>query len=152
MSFLSTEHSHGAPPFPITYEDFSTQVGALRRHRPRPYFPCRGTAGFQARPAQQHAGTTGVVVILLACQFFIACFDLFDDKVGQGASLGDTVLTCGAIVNTAIHPANGGFLGSMIAGTGLNGFSLWSIVLAVVGSIVLLWIYRLATRRRTTVP
>ena len=46
----------------------------------------------------------------------------------------------------------GGFLGSMIAGTGLNGFSLWSIVLAVVGSIVLLWIYRLATRRRTTVP
>lgn len=46
----------------------------------------------------------------------------------------------------------GGFLGSMIAGTGLNGFSLWSIVLAVVGSIVLLWIYRLATRRRATTP
>jgi uncharacterized membrane protein YeaQ/YmgE (transglycosylase-associated protein family) len=46
----------------------------------------------------------------------------------------------------------GGFLGSMIAGTGLDGFSLWSIVLAVVGSILLLWIYRLATRRRTTVP
>lgn len=46
----------------------------------------------------------------------------------------------------------GGFLGSMIAGTGLSGFSLWSIVLAVVGSILLLWIYRLATRRRTTVP
>jgi uncharacterized membrane protein YeaQ/YmgE (transglycosylase-associated protein family) len=46
----------------------------------------------------------------------------------------------------------GGFLGSMIAGTGLSGFSLWSVVLAVVGSILLLWIYRLATRRRTTVP
>jgi uncharacterized membrane protein YeaQ/YmgE (transglycosylase-associated protein family) len=46
----------------------------------------------------------------------------------------------------------GGFLGSMIAGTGLNGFSLWSIVLAVVGSILLLWIYRLATRRRATTP
>ena len=46
----------------------------------------------------------------------------------------------------------GGFLGSMIAGTGLSGFSLWSILLAVVGSILLLWIYRLATRRRTTVP
>lgn len=46
----------------------------------------------------------------------------------------------------------GGFLGSMIAGTGLSGFSLWSIVLAVVGSILLLWIYRLATRRRTTTP
>jgi uncharacterized membrane protein YeaQ/YmgE (transglycosylase-associated protein family) len=46
----------------------------------------------------------------------------------------------------------GGFLGSMIAGTGLSGFSLWSIVLAVVGSILLLWIYRLATRRRATTP
>jgi uncharacterized membrane protein YeaQ/YmgE (transglycosylase-associated protein family) len=44
----------------------------------------------------------------------------------------------------------GGFLGSMIAGTGLSGFSLWSILLAVVGAILLLWIYRVATRRRTT--
>jgi uncharacterized membrane protein YeaQ/YmgE (transglycosylase-associated protein family) len=44
----------------------------------------------------------------------------------------------------------GGFLGNMIAGSGLSGFSLWSIVLAVVGAIVLLWIYRVATRRRTT--
>ena len=46
----------------------------------------------------------------------------------------------------------GGFLGNMIAGTGLNGFSLWSILLAVVGSVLLLWIYRVATRNRTTTP
>jgi uncharacterized membrane protein YeaQ/YmgE (transglycosylase-associated protein family) len=46
----------------------------------------------------------------------------------------------------------GGFLGNLIAGTGLNGFSLWSIVLAVVGAILLLWIYRVATRHRTTTP
>jgi uncharacterized membrane protein YeaQ/YmgE (transglycosylase-associated protein family) len=44
----------------------------------------------------------------------------------------------------------GGFLGNMIAGTGLNGFSLWSILLAIVGAILLLWIYRVATRRRGT--
>ena len=44
----------------------------------------------------------------------------------------------------------GGFLGSMIAGTGLTGFSLWSILLAVLGSMLLLWIYRLATRPRRT--
>jgi len=44
----------------------------------------------------------------------------------------------------------GGFLGNMIAGTGLNGFSLWSILLAVIGAILLLWIYRVATRNRTT--
>ena len=44
----------------------------------------------------------------------------------------------------------GGFLGNMIAGTGLNGFSLWSILLAVIRAILLLWIYRVATRNRTT--
>jgi uncharacterized membrane protein YeaQ/YmgE (transglycosylase-associated protein family) len=42
----------------------------------------------------------------------------------------------------------GGFLGNTIAGSGLNGFSLWSILLAVAGAILLLWIYRVATRRR----
>ena len=40
----------------------------------------------------------------------------------------------------------GGFIGNMITGSGLNGFSLWSIVLAVVGAMLLLWIYRLTTR------
>ena len=44
----------------------------------------------------------------------------------------------------------GGFLGNLITGTGLNGFSLWSILLAIVGSLILLWIYRLTTRPRTT--
>lgn len=44
----------------------------------------------------------------------------------------------------------GGFLGNMIAGTGLNGFSVWSILLAVVGAVLLLWIYRVATRGRPT--
>ena len=43
----------------------------------------------------------------------------------------------------------GGFLGNMLSGTGLNGFSLPSIVLAVFGALILLWIYRAATRRRT---
>ena len=43
----------------------------------------------------------------------------------------------------------GGFLGNMITGSGLNGFSLWSILLAVVGSLLLLWIYRMTTRSRT---
>jgi len=42
----------------------------------------------------------------------------------------------------------GGFLGNTIAGSGLNGFSLWSLLLAVLGAILLLWIYRVATRGR----
>ena len=44
----------------------------------------------------------------------------------------------------------GGFLGSTLTGSGLNGFSIWSMVLAIVGAMLLLWIYRLATRNRTT--
>ena len=44
----------------------------------------------------------------------------------------------------------GGFLGNLVTGTGLNGFSLWSILLAVCGALLLLWIYRLTTRGRTT--
>ena len=42
----------------------------------------------------------------------------------------------------------GGFIGNMITGAGLNGFSVWSILLAIVGSLLLLWIYRLTTGRR----
>ena len=45
----------------------------------------------------------------------------------------------------------GGFLGNTITGAGLNGFSIWSIILAVVGAMLLLWIYRMTTRTRTTV-
>ncbi len=46
----------------------------------------------------------------------------------------------------------GGFLGSLITGTGLTGFSLWSILLAIVGALLLLWIYRMATRGRAHTP
>ena len=43
----------------------------------------------------------------------------------------------------------GGFIGNAIAGQGLNGLTIWSVVLAVIGSLILLWIYRLTTRTRT---
>ncbi len=45
----------------------------------------------------------------------------------------------------------GGYIGNLITGQGLNGFGLWSIVLAVVGAMLLLWVYRLTTRNRTVV-
>ena len=58
----------------------------------------------------------------------------------------------GFIVTTLIGIVGaflGGFIGNAITGAGLNGFSLWSILLAVVGSLLLLWIYRMTTRGRT---
>jgi uncharacterized membrane protein YeaQ/YmgE (transglycosylase-associated protein family) len=59
----------------------------------------------------------------------------------------------GFIVTTLIGIVGaflGGFLGNLIAGSGLNGFSPWSLILAVIGAILLLWIYRLSARRRGT--
>ncbi|HEX4683696.1 MAG TPA: GlsB/YeaQ/YmgE family stress response membrane protein [Gemmatimonadaceae bacterium] len=44
----------------------------------------------------------------------------------------------------------GGIIGNTVAGQGLNGFSLWSILLAIVGALILLWIYRAVTRHRGT--
>ena len=58
----------------------------------------------------------------------------------------------GFIVTTLIGIVGaflGGFLGNTLTGTGLNGFSLWSILLAIVGALLLLWIYRMTTRNRT---
>lgn len=46
----------------------------------------------------------------------------------------------------------GGFLGSTLMGLPLTGFSIQSLLLAVVGALILLWIYRMATRGRTRVP
>jgi uncharacterized membrane protein YeaQ/YmgE (transglycosylase-associated protein family) len=37
----------------------------------------------------------------------------------------------------------GGFVVQLLGGTGLTGFSIWSILVATIGSIILLAIYRL---------
>lgn len=43
----------------------------------------------------------------------------------------------------------GGFLGNMVSGKGIDGLSIWSILLSVVGALLLLWIYRMATKTKT---
>jgi uncharacterized membrane protein YeaQ/YmgE (transglycosylase-associated protein family) len=45
----------------------------------------------------------------------------------------------------------GGFIGSSLGVGDVTGLNLWSIVLAVVGAMALLLIYRMVTGRRTTV-
>lgn len=42
----------------------------------------------------------------------------------------------------------GGWLGSMILGVGVSGFNLPSLLIAIGGAILLLFIYRMVTRRR----
>ena len=42
----------------------------------------------------------------------------------------------------------GGFLGNVIADRPVTGLDLMSIILAIIGALLLLWIYRMATRTR----
>lgn len=46
----------------------------------------------------------------------------------------------------------GGFLGNTLLGRDLSGFSLWSLVLAVIGALLLLWVYRMTTKGKKRVP
>ncbi len=42
----------------------------------------------------------------------------------------------------------GGFVVQLLGGTGLTGFSIWSILVATLGAIILLAIYRLIAGQR----
>ncbi len=60
----------------------------------------------------------------------------------------------GGIIVTAIigmvGAVVGGFVFGIFGGTGTTGFNVWSILVATVGAIILLLIYRLIVGRRTT--
>ncbi len=44
----------------------------------------------------------------------------------------------------------GGILISALGGVGITGFNLWSLVVAVLGAVVVLWIYNAISSRRST--
>ena len=41
----------------------------------------------------------------------------------------------------------GGFVVGLVGGTGATGFNIWSILVATIGAIILLALYRLIARR-----
>jgi uncharacterized membrane protein YeaQ/YmgE (transglycosylase-associated protein family) len=43
----------------------------------------------------------------------------------------------------------GGFIFGLLGGSGVTGFNIWSIVIATIGAIILLAIYRLVASRAT---
>ena len=59
---------------------------------------------------------------------------------GQGLMLDIGLGVVGAIV--------GGFLFSLLGAEGISGFNLYSMIVAIVGSIVVLWIYHAIAGRR----
>jgi len=62
------------------------------------------------------------------------------DRRGQGFWLDIALGIIGAIV--------GGFLFEFFGGTGITGLNIWSMIVAIVGSVVVLAIYNALTIRR----
>jgi uncharacterized membrane protein YeaQ/YmgE (transglycosylase-associated protein family) len=62
------------------------------------------------------------------------------NREGQGLLLDIVLGIVGAVV--------GGFLFSAIGATGITGFNLYSMFVAVVGATVLLWVYHAFAGRR----
>ena len=59
---------------------------------------------------------------------------------GQGAVIDIVLGIVGAFV--------GGFLFNMLGGAGVTGFNLYSMIVAVIGAVVVLWVYHAVTGRR----
>jgi uncharacterized membrane protein YeaQ/YmgE (transglycosylase-associated protein family) len=62
------------------------------------------------------------------------------NKTGQGMILDIVLGIVGAIV--------GGTLFSLIGMSGVTGLNIWSLIVAVIGSVVVLWLYHKFGRRR----
>lgn len=56
----------------------------------------------------------------------------------------------GNIVAGVIGAFVGGFLFGLLGGAGFTGFNLWSFIVALVGAVVVLFIWKAITGRKTT--
>ena len=62
------------------------------------------------------------------------------NRQGQGFWLDIALGSIGAIV--------GGFLFEFFGGMGITGLNIWSMIVAIVGSVVVLWVYNALMARR----
>ena len=63
------------------------------------------------------------------------------NKTGQGMLLDIVLGIVGAVV--------GGYIFSLFGADGITGVNIYSIVVAVIGAVVVLWIYHAVSGRRT---
>ena len=63
------------------------------------------------------------------------------DTRGQGLMLDMVLGIVGAIV--------GGFVFSAFGAEGITGFNLWSVLVAIAGSVIVLWVYHAVAGRRS---
>ena len=59
---------------------------------------------------------------------------------GQGLLLDIVLGIVGAVV--------GGYLFSALGATGVTGFNIWSMIVAITGAVIVLWLYHMITARR----
>ena len=82
----------------------------------------------------------GWIIFGLICGFIAS---KIVNKSGEGFIMNVVLGVVGALV--------GGYIFAAFGYGGVDGFNLYSMVVAVIGAIVVLWIYHLVTgRRRTT--
>ena len=62
------------------------------------------------------------------------------NRQGQGFWLNIALGIIGALV--------GGFLFNFFGATGITGLNIWSMIVAIVGSVVVLWVYNALMARR----
>jgi uncharacterized membrane protein YeaQ/YmgE (transglycosylase-associated protein family) len=62
------------------------------------------------------------------------------DSEGQGLWLDIVLGIVGAVV--------GGLLFSVFGASGITGFNIYSLIVAIIGSVVVLWLYHLLVGRR----
>ncbi|MFC5069222.1 GlsB/YeaQ/YmgE family stress response membrane protein [Flaviflagellibacter deserti] len=62
------------------------------------------------------------------------------NESGQGMLMDIVLGIVGAIV--------GGLVFSFFGAAGVTGFNIWSLIVAVIGSIIVLWLYHTMTGRR----
>lgn len=67
-------------------------------------------------------------------------------KIMTGSGMGLVMNLLLGVVGALV----GGFLVNMLGGAGVTGFNLWSLVVAVLGAVVVLWIAGAVSGRRTT--
>jgi uncharacterized membrane protein YeaQ/YmgE (transglycosylase-associated protein family) len=65
-------------------------------------------------------------------------------KIWQGTGSGLVMNLVIGVIGAFV----GGFLFSVVGGQGVTGFNLWSLIVATLGAIVVLWIYGLLAGRR----
>ena len=63
------------------------------------------------------------------------------NKLGEGMLVDIALGIVGAIV--------GGIIFSFFGATGITGLNIWSMIVAIVGSVVVLWAYHVISGRRT---